>query len=43
MKEETVKKINELGGNPNNVFRLVSKMKMEGTYVVGERCMQEND
>ena len=28
MKEETVRKINECGRNPNNVFRLVRKMKI---------------
>ena len=43
MKEEEVRKINELGRNPNNVFRLVRKMKIESTDVVGGRCMQEND
>ena len=31
MKEEAVKKINELGRNPNNVYRLVRKMKIEIT------------
>ena len=43
MKEEAVKRINELGRNPNHVFRLVRKMKIDGTDVVGGRCMQEND
>ena len=41
--KEAVRKINELGRNPNNVFRLVKKMKMESTDVVGGRCMREND
>ena len=43
MKEEGVRKINELGGNPNNAFRIVSKMKMECTDVVRGRCMLGND
>ena len=41
MKE--VRKINELGRNPNNVFRLVKKMKIESMDVVGGRCVLEND
>ena len=40
MKEEAVRKMNELGRNLNNVFRLVRKMKIESTDVVGGRCMQ---
>ena len=43
MKEEAVRKINEIGRNPNNVLRLVRKMKMESTDVVGGRCMHGND
>ena len=39
MKEEAVKKMNEIGRNPNNVFRLVRKMNIESTDVVGGRCM----
>ena len=40
MKEEAVRMINELGRNFNNVFRLVRKMKIERTDVVGGWCMQ---
>ena len=43
MKEEAVRKINEIGRNLNNVFRRVKKMKIESTDVVGGRCMQGND
>ena len=43
MKEEVVIKINELGRNPNNVFRLVRKMKIESTDVVEGRCMRGHD
>ena len=43
MIEEAVKKISELGKNPNNVFRLVRKMKIESTDVVGRKCMLVND
>ena len=43
MKEEAVRKINQIGGNPNNVFKFVRKMKMKSTDVIGERCMREND
>ena len=43
MKEEAVRRINEIGINPDNVFRLVRKMKIESTDVVGGRCMQGND
>ena len=43
MTGEAEKKINELGRNPNNVFRLVRKMKMETTDVVGGRCIRGND
>ena len=39
MKVEAVRKINEMGRNPNNVFEHVRKMKIENTYVVGERFM----
>ena len=39
MKEEAVRKINELGRNPNNAFRLFRKIKIERTDVVGGRCM----
>ena len=40
---KAVRKINEIGRNPNNVFRLVKKMKIESTDVVGGRCMRGND
>ena len=43
MKEETVRKINGIGKNPNIFFRLVRKMKIESTDVVGGRCMRGND
>ena len=43
MKEEAVRKINELGRNPNNVFKLDRKVKIDSTDVVGGRCMQESD
>ena len=43
MKDEALKNINEIGRNPNNVFRLVRKMKIESTYVVGRRCKRGND
>ena len=43
VKEEAVRKINEIGRNHNNVIRLVRKMKIESTDVVGGRCMQGND
>ena len=43
MKEEAVRKINELGRNRNIVFRLVKKMMMERIDVVGGRCMRGND
>ena len=43
MKEESVRKINELGRNPNNIFRLVKKINMHSTDVFGGRCMREND
>ena len=35
MKDEEVRMINEIGRNPNNVFRLVIKMKILITDVVG--------
>ena len=38
-----VRKINELGINPNKVFRIVRKMKMDSTDVVGGSCMRGND
>ena len=38
-----MRNINELGRNPSNVFRLVRKMKIESTDVVGGKCMQGND
>ena len=43
MKEEAVRKISELGRNPNNVFRHVRKMKRESTDVVGGRYMRGNE
>ena len=43
MKEEAESKINELGRNHDNVFRLVRKMKIESTDVVGGRCMRGDD
>ena len=43
MKDEAVRKSNELGRNHNYVFRLVRKMRMECTDIVGGRCMREND
>ena len=38
-----VRKINELGRNPDNVSRLGKKMKIESTDVVGGRYMRGND
>ena len=38
-----MRKNNEIGRNSNNVLKLVRKMKMESTDVVGGRCMQGND
>ena len=43
MKEEAVRKINDLGRNTNNVFTRDSKMKIECTVDVGGRCMRENN
>ena len=43
MKEEAVRKINEIFMNLNNVFRLVRKMKMESTDVVRGMFMRGND
>ena len=43
MKGEAERKIIELGRNPNYVFRLVRKMEVESTDVVGGRCMQGNN
>ena len=37
--EEVARMINKIGRNPNNFFRLVKKMKIESTVVVGGRCM----
>ena len=38
-----MRKINELGKDQINVFRLVRKMKIESTHIVGGRCMPGND
>ena len=38
-----MRKINELGINPNNVLRFVRKMTIDCTDLVGQRCMREND
>ena len=38
-----MRKINELGRNPNNVFRLIRKMNVESIDVVLGRCMRGND
>ena len=38
-----MRKINELGRNPNNVFRLVRKIKIECTDIDGGRCLRGND
>ena len=35
IKDEAVRKMNKLGRNPNDVSRLVRKMKIESTDVVG--------
>ena len=43
MTDETVRKISELGRNLNNFLRLVKKMKIEGTDVVGGVCMRGNN
>ena len=43
MKEEALRKINEIGRNTNNVFRFVRKMTIESLSVVGGRCMRGND
>ena len=43
MKEEAAIRNNEIGRNPNNVFKLDRKMKIENTDAVGRRCMQGND
>ena len=43
MKKEAVRKIDELGTNPNNIFILVRKMNIESTDIVGGRCMRGND
>ena len=38
-----MRKINQLGRNPNGVFRLVKNMRMESTDVVGDRRMRGNN
>ena len=38
-----MRKINEIGRNPNNFYRPVKKMKIESTDVVGGRCRRGND
>ena len=43
MKREAVRRINELSINASNVFRLVRKMKIKSTDVVGRRCMLGNN
>ena len=43
MKEEAMRKINEISRNTNNVFSLVRKMKIKSTNVVGGMCMRGND
>ena len=43
MKEEAARKINELGRNPNNVFRHARRMKVDSTDDVAGRCMRGND
>ena len=43
MKEEVEGEVNELDKNTNDVFRLVRKMKIRCTDVVGGKCMQGND
>ena len=42
MKEDAARKINELDRSPNNFIRLVRKMKMKSTDIVGRRCMRGN-
>ena len=43
MKEKAGRKINESGRNPNNVFRIVRKVKIGSIDVVGGWCMRGND
>ena len=43
MKEEAVRKINEISRNRNNVFRLARKMWIESIDVFGGRCMRGSD
>ena len=43
MKDEAVRKNNELGRNTNKVFRLIRKIKLESTDLAGGRCVREND
>ena len=38
-----MRKINEMDRYPNNGFRLIRKMNIEITDVVGGRCMRGND
>ena len=42
MKEDALKKINELGRNPNNVLRVVGKMNIESIDFDGGMCMRGN-
>ena len=41
MKEYALKKINEKGRNPNNVFRVVRKMKIESQILLEESACEE--
>ena len=41
--KEAVRKISVSCRNPNNVFRLVKKMKIKNADVIEGRCMREND
>ena len=41
--KEAVRKNSEIGRNPNNVLRLVKKIKIESTDNFGGRCMRGND
>ena len=43
MKIETLRRINELGRNPNNVFIPVKKMKINKTDIFGGSCMRACD
>ena len=43
MKEEAVRKINEIGGKPIYVCRVVGKMKTKSADVVGGKFMRGND